>query len=69
VILKNNAHAPHPIGVAENLVDEFTGSIMKIQLAQQYIKTGRYQKKKQDYPIVLKENAKYPQFWTGKPVY
>ena len=36
--MKNNAQAPHPNGVPENLVDEFTGTIMKIQLVQQFIK-------------------------------
>ena len=28
--MKNNAPAPYPLGDPENLIDEFTGSIMKI---------------------------------------
>ena len=31
-MLKNNAEAPYPDGDPDNLVDQFTGTIMKLKL-------------------------------------
>lgn len=54
--MKNNAAAPHPLGDPTNLIDQYTGTIMKIKIVRE--KTVTFfnnivlnQRKRQNLPI------------------